>query len=69
VLGDPRRELDPLAFEVLDNRLEWRFGLEGYDGTTSGLRPLGLPLPLSPLASISAQGPSCSITEKPKTFW
>ena len=43
VLGDPRRELDSLAFEVLDNRLECRFGLKGYDGTTSGPRPLGLP--------------------------
>jgi amidase len=34
---------------------------------TSGSLPLS-PM-LSPLASTSAQGPSCLITEKPRVFW
>src|SRR5918993_517046 len=43
VFGGPRCELYPSALEVLDGRFEPRLRLEGYDRTTSSLRPLGLP--------------------------
>ena len=71
MLGDLRRELDPLAFKVLDGRLEWRLGLEGYDATTSDPRPLGLPAVEPDVEPVGVDlgpgtGPSCLITEKPR---
>ena len=72
MLGDPCRELDPLALEVLDGRLESRLRLEGYYGTATCLRPLGLngrEPDVEPVGVDLGPGPSCFITEKPRAFW